>query len=117
MPISSGFTPATAIALLRALLRRPKADRWSWRFEPWPLKLVNLTAKERKAVKECAALSAVMTDLEAHHGGLGGSLRLVVRWSGTEPKLRLMAEAREPALLASAMQRLETAARADLGMS
>lgn len=113
----SGDGLATAIALLRALLRRPKAERWSWRFEPWPLKLVNLNPKERRALKECIALSAAMNDLEARHGGVGGSLRLVVRWSGTEPKLRLMAEAREPALLASAMHALETAARADLGMS
>jgi phosphomannomutase len=58
-----------------------------------------------------------MKDLEARHGGAGGSLRLVVRWSGTEPKLRLMAEAREPALLASAMLAMETAARTDLGLS
>ena len=108
---------ATAVALLNALMHRPKAERWSWRFEPWPLKLVNLHAKARRAVEECPALSAAMNDLEARHGGTGGSLRLVVRWSGTEPKLRLMAEAREPTLLASAMHALETAARADLGMS
>ncbi len=113
----SGDGLATAMALLRALLHRPRAARWSWRFEPWPLKLVNLNAKARRAVEECPALSAAMRDLEARHGGEGGSLRLVVRWSGTEPKLRLMAEAREPALLASAMHALETAARADLGMS
>ena len=113
----SGDGLATAIALLRALLRRPKAERWSWRFEPWPLKLVNLNATERRAVEECSALSSAINELEARHGGVGGSLRLVVRWSGTEPKLRLMAEAREPALLASAMLTLEAAARADLGMS
>ncbi len=113
----SGDGLATAIALLRALIRRPKDQRWSWRFEPWPLKLVNLHAKQRRTVEDCAALSAAMHDLEARHGGVGGSLRLVVRWSGTEPKLRLMAEAREPELLASAMHALEAAAKADLGMS
>ncbi len=113
----SGDGLATAIALLRALLRRPKTERWSWRFEPWPLTLVNLRTKERKALEECKALAAAMNDLEARYGGVGGSLRLVVRWSGTEPKLRLMAEAREPELLATAMLSLETAARADLGMS
>ena len=113
----SGDGLATAIALLRALLHRPKAERWSWRFEPWPLKLVNLQARARKDVADCTALSAAMNDLEARHGGAGGSLRIVVRWSGTEPKLRLMAEAREPALLDSAILTLETAARADLGMS
>jgi len=113
----SGDGLATAIALLRALLRRPKAERWSWRFEPWPLKLVNLNAKDRRAVEDCRALSAAIHELESRHGGIGGSLRLVVRWSGTEAKLRLMAEAREPALLASAMHALEAAARADLGMS
>lgn len=113
----SGDGLATAKAVLRALLRRPKPERWSWRFEPWPLKLVNLRAKERRAVEDCNALRAAMAELEARHGGVDGSLRLVVRWSGTEPKLRLMVEAREPALLASAMRSLETAARADLGMS
>jgi phosphomannomutase len=39
----------------------------------------------------------------------------VIRWSGTEPKLRLMGESRDATLLAAAMEALTAAAEADLG--
>ncbi len=107
----SGDGLATAIAVLRALKRRPADQRWSWRFKPWPLRLTNLQALERIPVAQCAALSETARSLETEHGN---SLRLVIRWSGTEPKLRLMAEAKTEALLAEAMNRLEAAARKDL---
>jgi phosphoglucosamine mutase len=108
----SGDGLATALAALRALTRRG-ADRWSWRFTPWPLKLVNLLARDRRPVAECPRLQAVMTELEASHGE---SLRMVVRWSGTEPKLRLMVEARSAGLMREALDALECAARADLAL-
>jgi phosphoglucosamine mutase len=44
-------------------------------------------------------------------------LRLVIRWSGTEPKLRLMGEAKDAALLDAAMEALRLAAAADLGLA
>jgi phosphoglucosamine mutase len=40
----------------------------------------------------------------------------VVRWSGTEPKLRLMVEAREAAWVDQALAELESAARRDLAL-
>lgn len=107
----SGDGLATAQAVLRALLRRPAGRRWDWRFRAWPLRLVNLRAAERRPVEACAALQAAMAELREAHGT---NLRLVVRWSGTEPKLRLMGEARDPGLLESAMARLEAAAGRDL---
>jgi phosphoglucosamine mutase len=109
----SGDGLATALAALHALLRLAPEDRWSWRFRPWPLKLVNLVAAERRPVEACARLSETMRDLEACHGE---AVRVVVRWSGTEPKLRLMVEAREATLMQGAIDRLETAARADLSL-
>ena len=102
---------ATALAVLAALLRRPAGERWSWRFQPWPLLLVNLVAQERVPLDACARLLAASQDLEASHGQ---DLRMVIRWSGTEPKLRLMVEAREDGLMRRAIERLEQAARADL---
>jgi len=39
---------------------------------------------------------------------------MVIRWSGTEPKLRLMVEAKETTLMNQALETLELAARADL---
>jgi phosphoglucosamine mutase len=109
----SGDGLATALAALRALLHRPPAERWSWRFQPWPLRLVNIVAEDRLPLEACPRLRRSMDTLEKAHGP---NLRMVVRWSGTEPKLRLMVEAREEALMQRAIQDLEGAARADLGI-
>ena len=43
--------------------------------------------------------------------------KCLIRWSGTEPKLRLMVEAREPALVEEALATLEAAARKDLHLA
>ena len=110
----SGDGLATALTALKALLRRPEAERWSWRFQPWPLRLVNILARDRRPVEECPHLVAAMATLEADHGE---DVRMVVRWSGTEPKLRLMVEARELALMNSAITTLESAARQDLSLA
>ncbi|MFN8012634.1 MAG: hypothetical protein U0P81_14790 [Holophagaceae bacterium] len=109
----SGDGLATAQAVLRALQRRPAGHRWDWRFPAWPHRLVNLKAARRRPLEDCARLQAALSELEAAHGP---GLRLVVRWSGTEPKLRLMGEARDPGLLAGAMARLEAAAAGDLDL-
>ncbi len=110
----SGDGLATAQAVLRALLRRPPGRRWDWRFEAWPLRLVNLRAARRRPLEACPSLQSALADLQEAHGS---RLRLVVRWSGTEPKLRLMGEARDGALLDRAMARLEAAAAQDLGQA
>ena len=110
----SGDGLATALSVLRALLRREDAERWSWRFQPWPLRLVNLVARDRKPVEDCRHLVAAMLELETSHGP---ALRMVVRWSGTEPKLRLMVEAKELDLMNSALACLEGAARKDLALA
>jgi len=109
----SGDGLATALAVLQALITRPEDQRWSWRFQPWPLKLVNLTARVRRPVEACPRLMDSMKQLEASHGD---ALRVVVRWSGTEPKLRLMVEGREAHHMEDAISRLEEAARADLSI-
>ena len=110
----SGDGLATALAVLRALIGREPAQRWSWRFSPWPLRLVNLVARDRRPVAECPRLVAAMAALEADHGE---EVRIVVRWSGTEPKLRLMVEATSAGLMDEALASLETAARADLALA
>ncbi len=109
----SGDGLATALASLRALLRRPAPERWSWRFQAWPLRLVNILARDRRPVEDCPGLTSAMAALQADHGD---DLRIVVRWSGTEPKLRLMVEARSAGLMEDALRTLEIAARADLAL-
>ncbi len=109
----SGDGLATAISLLTALLHRPRESRFGWTFKPWPQRLVNVRAAERKPVDSCPRLKGAMGDVEARWG-IG--VRQVIRWSGTEPKLRLMVEAREKAWVDQALAELEAAARADLGL-
>ncbi len=109
----SGDGLATALSILRALLHRPIERRWIWTFRPWPQRLVNVMARDRKAVETCIELVAAMADIEARWGD---GVRLVVRWSGTEPKLRLMVEAQEAGWVDQALTELEAAARQDLAL-
>lgn len=109
----SGDGLATAVAVIKALLHRKPEDRWTWRFQEWPLRLVNINAKARKSVESCANLQEAMKNLEATHGS---KIRMVIRWSGTEPKLRLMVEAQDAQLMDSSLAILEAAARKDLGL-
>ena len=107
----SGDGLAAALAIVRALLHRSPEHRWDWMFRPWPQRLVNLLAQDRRAVETCAALEAAMAAIDARWGD---GVRQVVRWSGTEPKLRLMVEAQETAWVDEALHELERAARRDL---
>jgi len=108
-PSGDGLT--SAIACLKALLHRAPDQRWAWRFDPWPLKLLNIVATERRELEECLRLQKILGELAQN-----ASQRVVVRWSGTEPKLRLMVEARDQVAMEESLHRLERAARADLGL-
>jgi len=107
----SGDGMATALSVLMALADKPEAERWGWRFQPWPLELVNIRTKSRAALEECRALQKAIEEIEQE---LGGSIRLVVRWSGTEPLLRLMAEAKDGLQVKRALDRLMEAAKEDM---
>jgi phosphoglucosamine mutase len=109
----SGDGLAAALSILRALLHRPVAQRWAWTFRPWPQRLVNVMARDRKAVEACTDLTATMAAIDTRWGD---GVRQVVRWSGTEPKLRLMVEAQETAWVDAALKDLEAAARQDLSL-
>ena len=110
----SGDGMAAALAVLRALLHRPAEHRWAWTFTSWPQRLVNLKARERKAVEDCGSLQAAMMVIDQRWRD---GVRQVVRWSGTEPKLRLMVEAQHASWVDQALLELETAARLDLVLS
>ena len=109
----SGDGMAAALAILRALLHRPADRRWAWTFRPWPQRLVNVMARDRRPVEACPDLVAAMAAIDARWGE---GVRQVVRWSGTEPKLRLMVEAQETAWVDQALHELEAAARRDLAL-
>jgi len=110
----SGDGLAAGLSILRALLHRKPEHRWDWTFRPWPQRLVNLLARDRKAVEACGELGAAMAAIDNRWGD---GVRQVIRWSGTEPKLRLMVEAQESAWVDQALRELEAAARRDLAIA
>ncbi len=110
----SGDGLAAGLSILRALLHRTPEHRWDWTFRPWPQRLVNLVARDRKAVEACHELGAATAAIDARWGD---GVRQVIRWSGTEPKLRLMVEAQEAAWVDQALLELEAAARRDLTLA
>ena len=71
----------------------------------------NLRLRAKRPMADCGALTAELAALERELAGEG---RVMARFSGTEPKLRLLAEAGTGALVDAALGRLEAAARRDL---
>ena len=84
----------TALRLLAVMIReeKPLADL-ARVMENYPQILVNLRVKERRDLK---AIPAARQALQAAEKGLGKRGRLLVRYSGTEPLLRIMVEGEDP---------------------
>ncbi|MES2694633.1 MAG: phosphoglucosamine mutase [Verrucomicrobiota bacterium] len=70
-----------------------------------------LKVREKIPVDTLPTLPATIRALENELGGLG---RVLVRYSGTEPKLRLLIEGPTDEVVRAGMDRLEAATRADL---
>jgi phosphoglucosamine mutase len=69
----------------------------------YPQLLVNLSVRRRIPLKEMPEVTAAMKAVEAELGRAG---RLLLRYSGTEPKIRLLVETRDPALLQPTADRI-----------
>jgi phosphoglucosamine mutase len=67
---------------------------------------------DRRPIDQMPKLSQLIRMAES---SLAGEGRVLVRWSGTEPKLRFMVEGPDPARLQSMVRDMADAARADLG--
>lgn len=79
--------------------------------QKFPLKAGALRVAEKRPLETCPTLIATMTQLDVEFGAQG---RLLVRYSGTEPKLRLLVEGPDDTTVDAAYARLEAATRADL---
>jgi phosphoglucosamine mutase len=77
----------------------------------FPQQTAALKVREKKPLDSLAALPAAISALETELGSRG---RVLVRYSGTEPKLRLLVEGPTDEVVQAAMNRLQAAARVDL---
>lgn len=82
-------------------------------YNAFPQSSQAIKVAEKIPLEDCAALQDCMARLNLELGDEG---RLLIRYSGTEPKLRLLVEAKEDSLVEEAMAELLAAAGKDLSL-
>lgn len=108
----SGDGLLMAIMVLELMLRRGTSlSELRQAVTLFPQKTRNLMVAHKHPLAQCRELSRTQAKLDAELQGCG---RILVRYSGTEPKLRLLAEAQSDALANEALERLLVAAEQDL---
>ncbi|MFL4499638.1 phosphoglucosamine mutase, partial [Weissella sp. MSCH1] len=76
-------------------------------------KLVNVKVQDKKAALENEAIKQVIAEVEAEMGDNG---RVLVRPSGTQDLLRVMAEAQTEELVGAYVDRIVDVVRAEVGI-
>ncbi|MGI8672648.1 MAG: phosphoglucosamine mutase [Luteitalea sp.] len=103
----------TALRVLRVMAETGRSLRdLASALVPYPQTLVNVRVGRRVPVAEVPALAAAVNSVERRLGDEG---RLLVRYSGTEPLLRIMLEGRDQHEIEAWAQDIAAAARAALG--
>jgi len=92
--------------MLMELLQRTHQDlaAWASTITPCPQILVNVPVRERPPLESHPVIGPAIADEER---GLAGRGRVLVRYSGTEPKARIMVEGESRAAIEGAVARLK----------
>jgi phosphoglucosamine mutase len=109
-PTGDGLVAALRVAGVMLETGRPLSELRTV-LRKFPQASEALRVAEKRPVESLPTLSAEIRRLE---GELGAKGRVLVRYSGTEPKLRLLVEGPTSAAVADGMDRLRAAARSDL---
>jgi phosphoglucosamine mutase len=110
---STGDGIIAALQVLAVMRRtgRPLSELARAAMERVPQVLENLTLPSKRPLEEMGALTAA---IDAAQRALGDEGRVLVRWSGTEPKLRIMVEGPDEQGIRALAQEMAAAARRDL---
>ena len=108
----TGDGVATTLAVLRVMVEtgRDLADLGS-ALVTFPQTLVNVRVREKRDVASVPAIAQAMARVDAALGSRG---RLLVRYSGTEPLLRIMIEGEDQATVQAWAEEIAEAVRATL---
>lgn len=109
-PTGDGLVAALKVIEVMLATNRPLSDLRRG-LTKYPQLSVALTVKEKIPFESLRTLPGVIAAIETELDRQG---RLLVRYSGTEPKLRLLVEGMTDALVRRCLDRLIAAARADL---
>jgi len=109
---STGDGLVAALQLLSIMVRegRPLSELARKAMSRVPQVLEAVTLKARRPIEAMGQLSKAIA---SHEAALGQEGRILVRWSGTEPKLRVMVEGPEEQWIKTIAQELCEAARKD----
>lgn len=106
LPTGDGLV--TGLRALMAAWRRAPRLSEALSFAPFPRRLTKVRVPQRRPLNEVSALQAVFHEAERSLGAHG---RVFVRYSGTEPVLRLLVEGPDEAAVVAASERITSAAR------
>lgn len=110
---SSGDGLLTALYVLRALRHFAwDAAELGRRLRLFPQRTLSIRVRRKPALSRWPALQAEAARFARAHGGRA---RLLVRYSGTEPKLRVMIEARDPGAIEKSMPVFQSLVENEIG--
>jgi len=109
-PTGDGLNAVLRVAGVMAETGRPLSELRKV-LRKFPQLSAALVVRERRPIESLPGLTEAIAALERD---LGSSGRVLVRYSGTEPKLRLLVEGPTGAVVRSGIDRLSAAARAEL---
>jgi phosphoglucosamine mutase len=110
---TTGDGMLTALKVLETSVREGATlDELAADLKVFPQLLVNVRVKERRTLEQ---MPRVSDEIRACEADLNGSGRVLVRFSGTEPLLRVMVEGEEQSHIEALAGRIVGAIRAELG--
>ena len=110
---TTGDGIATFLSLLAILIQRQQPlSELRQLMRRYPQTLINVRVRERQDLRTIEPVSHVIQQVVDKLGGTG---RLVVRYSGTEPLLRIMVEGEDESLVRSYGEEVADAVRTHLG--
>ncbi len=102
-----GILTAIVLASIVKSVKKPLSKVASL-FKPLPQKLKNLKVKEKPPIEK---LEELQNAIKSAENMLKGEGRILVRYSGTEPLLRIMVESKDEELIDSIFELIEEAVR------
>jgi len=102
-----GILTSIVLASIVKSTRKPLSELSSL-MKKFPQKLKNLRVKEKKPLENLSKLQEVLKEVEEKFSGKG---RVLVRYSGTEPLLRIMVEAEDEKLIDEVILVIEEAVK------